>query len=1152
MVDWKKVLVNSFFFVPLQLMASIIKTMCVTLLVLLLCAACSERPVPEVDRFNQLSYGWHYRNLDSTSYYANLALRLSGNYSAGKAEAINNLVFVDIARMRYAEAERRLDSLERITDNEIELLIADIQNMRLCQRQSRNKSFYEYNERASSRIRRIKTENVSLAEREQRRFDYAESEYCLVASTYYYYLGLAQLSVDMINGIDPCGSIERDTAQLLNYWYNIGSGGVIVGKTARQTAQEEFGYLLRCYAIAEKAGYAYWQAQAMQALSEHLQEPTQRRHIVQDNYPAIMYVNVDQMPDSLLAGNLAQRSHDLFAQYGDVYQTAGSLRTLAECYWHVGDYNSALICLHKALSDKFFVDQAPDLVASIREQLCLVYSAVNDKASSDRNRNIYLDLQEKTRQDRQLEARATQLSRSSMLLNVMIFIVVLMIVVVTLLLFVFARMRRQGEDRFSMPVLLAPLRQWQKKNERYKVAMMERMEEIGEETEVARLHLQQNRRRNLEQRAKVQLVNSVLPLIDRMVNEVGRLEKGFGSLEYISALAGNINQNNDVLTQWIQMRQGEVNLKIENFRLQDLFDILVQGSMRFQLKGIKLIVKPTEVVVKADRVLTLFMLNTIADNACKFTSKGGQVVVESMPADGYVEIGVSDTGKGMSEMELSHIFDRTYTGGHGFGLKNCNGIIEKYKKLSRLFNVCLIGAESSKGKGSRIFFRLPFGKLRSVFIVLVFGLASLISMPAWASQHKRQHKVVQASLNTEPRNEAAKKALRYADSAYLSNVLGRYERTLQFADSCRRYVSKTDTATMLDVSNEVAVAALALHKWDLYYESNDFYTHLFREISADRSLPQYVRAMQRNNSNKTVAVVLLIMLLIIIFPAYYFLYYRHKLNYKFCVERINKMNDLLLSDMSDKEKLEGVQQLNDFHKFNLTVEQRQSLNAVVGQIETALKDSMLHKTELEANAEIASDELKRLRMDSDKLYISNSVLDNCLSTLKHETMYYPSRISQLIDNGGSVLAIKEVVDYYHNLYAILSEQAMRQVSPQRIDGETVSYLFEILKKGNDGKPLVLTVRKYGCNTENEARDSAFDHAYAMVDVVMSELKLSESQMAALFTYATVNINLLLCRQIIREMGEATNLRACGISARKAEDGATVVEILMPQRYAPKT
>ena len=37
------------------------------------------------------------------------------------------------------------------------------------------------------------------------------------------------------------------------------------------------------------------------------------------------------------------------------------------------------------------------------------------------------------------------------------------------------------------------------------------------------------------------------------------------------------------------------------------------------------------------------------------------------------------------------------------------------------------------------------------------------------------------------------------------------------------------------------------------------------------------------------------------------------------------------------------------------------------------------------------------------------ILDNCLSTLKHETMYYPSRIRQLVDEpDGQLEAIDEL------------------------------------------------------------------------------------------------------------------------------------------------
>lgn len=85
------------------------------------------------------------------------------------------------------------------------------------------------------------------------------------------------------------------------------------------------------------------------------------------------------------------------------------------------------------------------------------------------------------------------------------------------------------------------------------------------------------------------------------------------------------------------------------------------------------------------------MINTIADNARKFTPAGGKVTVSAEEHDKYVEIVIADTGKGMDEEQLAHVFDRTYTGGHGFGLLNCKGIIEKYKKVSSIFNICHAG-----------------------------------------------------------------------------------------------------------------------------------------------------------------------------------------------------------------------------------------------------------------------------------------------------------------------------------------------------------------------------------------------------------------------------------------------------------------------------
>lgn len=1124
-------------------------------LALLLLVSCGRSDTDVVDRLNDRSYDQHYRNLDSTRIYADSALNLSENYSAGRAEALNNLAFVASASMDYSKAKGYLDEVTGTTDNQIELLVADVQQMKLCQKQSRNKDFYVFSEQARKRLNRIKDEESSLNDHEKRRLTYASAEYHIVSSAYYYYLGLDRQSIEQIDRIDPYGSIERDTAQLLNYWYNIGSGGIIVGKNQRQVAREEFGYLANCYIIALHHNYPYWVAQALQAMSEHLQDVSQRQEIINDNFPTIVAVNSDMMPDSLIAGNLAQRALDIFKTYGDVYQIAGAWRTLGECYWHIGDNKSALICLEHALKDNKKVEQAPDLVSTIREDLCLVYSAANDKRNSDINRNIYLDLQEQTRQDRQLEARAAQLDESIRELNILIGIVMLMIVAVTVLLIVLARMRRQSDDAFSISELLKPLSEWQKHNEEAFDRQREHFSEISEATDAARFHLQQNRQRNLEQRAKVQLVFSVLPLIDRMVNEIRRIQRerekdtgastsNFrsiekGRLQYIEEITDTINQYNNILTRWIQMRQGELSLRIENFPLQRVFDMVGHSAMSFSLSGIKLVVKPTDAVVKADCTLTLFMVNTIADNARKFTPRGGTVTIEAQPVpheDGqpsYVEISVTDTGTGMPSEVLTHVFDRTYTGGHGFGLRNCKGIIEKYRKISTLFSDCLIGAKSTVGKGSRIYFHLPIGRLRTIGIIVLLSLSSLV----FGSR-------IQAKDPTAIFLHHESQSAKFADSAYLSNIMSNYANTLRYADSCRKYILPTDTAVLLDVSNEAAVAALALHRWKVYRENNRIYTRLFRMASADSSLPSYIQYMQRSQTNKAVSMVLLIILLLVIVPAWYVLYYRHKLNYKFCVYRINQINAILLSDVSDREKLSRVRKLGDFGRFNLTTEQKTKLQKVVGHIEAALSHNIAHKEEVDTETELASDECHRIEIEAARLHVSNSVLDNCLSTLKHETMYYPSRIKQMIVDGNIQMEeLSEVVDYYHDLYALLAEQALRQVIPPRMDRQALSYLLELLRKCNDGKNV--SIQEDTAKTQG----SIIPDNYIRMIVRMPSLdRLSDKQVSELFTPYTIDMNLLLCRQIVREMGEITNLRASGIEASRDPEGHVTVKILIPKIY----
>ena len=173
-----------------------------------------------VDMLNEESYAFHYRNLDSTKTYAMKAYALADDYGAGRAEAMNNMAFVHIANMEYELADSLLNTIGNYTDNQVELLIADVQMMRLCQRMSSNRRFYDYRVSAVQRMKRIKEEPSELSPHLERRMIYAESEMAIVTSTYYYYLGQYGKSAKTLLTINE-DRVRQDTAQYLNYLYNI-------------------------------------------------------------------------------------------------------------------------------------------------------------------------------------------------------------------------------------------------------------------------------------------------------------------------------------------------------------------------------------------------------------------------------------------------------------------------------------------------------------------------------------------------------------------------------------------------------------------------------------------------------------------------------------------------------------------------------------------------------------------------------------------------------------------------------------------------------------------------------------------------------------------------------------------------------------------
>jgi signal transduction histidine kinase len=109
--------------------------------------------------------------------------------------------------------------------------------------------------------------------------------------------------------------------------------------------------------------------------------------------------------------------------------------------------------------------------------------------------------------------------------------------------------------------------------------------------------------------------------------------------------------------------------------------------------------------VWADRDRLLQIFENLIGNAVKFTEAGGVIVVGAAPSDDDVLFWVADTGGGIAEEDVPHVFDRFWQArkdgrrGAGLGLPIVKGLVEAHGGR--------IWVESTLGRGSIFSFTLP-------------------------------------------------------------------------------------------------------------------------------------------------------------------------------------------------------------------------------------------------------------------------------------------------------------------------------------------------------------------------------------------------------------------------------------------------------------
>ena len=116
-----------------------------------------------------------------------------------------------------------------------------------------------------------------------------------------------------------------------------------------------------------------------------------------------------------------------------------------------------------------------------------------------------------------------------------------------------------------------------------------------------------------------------------------------------------------------------------------------------------------------DRVLQIF--ENLIGNAIKFTADGGRITIGAIPRPGAVLFSVADTGRGIAEAELPHLFDRFWQAekagrrGVGLGLPIVKGIVQSHGGH--------IWVESTLGRGCTFFFTLPTAPVPGAYVSAV-------------------------------------------------------------------------------------------------------------------------------------------------------------------------------------------------------------------------------------------------------------------------------------------------------------------------------------------------------------------------------------------------------------------------------------------------
>ena len=129
----------------------------------------------------------------------------------------------------------------------------------------------------------------------------------------------------------------------------------------------------------------------------------------------------------------------------------------------------------------------------------------------------------------------------------------------------------------------------------------------------------------------------------------------------IEECVASLDQLFSELLDLSRLEAGVMQAAISDVRLDDVFE---EVSRNFRImaesRGLRLIVRKTDVWVRTDRTMLARILNNLVSNALRYTEEGGVLLGVRHQDSGRVRIDVWDSGRGIEPEHQQRVFDEFY------------------------------------------------------------------------------------------------------------------------------------------------------------------------------------------------------------------------------------------------------------------------------------------------------------------------------------------------------------------------------------------------------------------------------------------------------------------------------------------------------------